>query len=188
MCFILCVCLFVSAVALCVWACALCVSQCTIGVTVHHRYPLQSLTFTVSQHFIDLLHFLSSGQQLQLYFILLWLQMGFAVFLFEKQSKWCQRQPARRTLQGPAASTAPSSKYARFILHIETFLRCVSHLDAFFFILLMSPFGFIFQINAAMWKAYQRHISLSSQDVIVHDFGAPTHMQKYSMYCSCNAI
>lgn len=73
-----CLCLYMH-VCICVflWACTLFISQHTIGVTVHREYLLHFLTFTVSQDFVDLLHFLC-----------LWANAFSFIYLFCCDCKW----------------------------------------------------------------------------------------------------
>lgn len=112
----------VPGVCLSLWACALFISQHTIGVTVHHDYLLHSLTFTASQYFVDLLHF-----------VCLWANVFSFIYLFSCDCKWIllflfmqwskprQLLTARKLLQRLGASTSPCSKYSGFLLHVQTF-------------------------------------------------------------------
>lgn len=124
---VLCVCLSLSVHAFV--GMSVFVSVYTIYLPAYNRCHC---TPWVSVIFLDLYCFsvfcwpallsLSLGQCFQLYlFILLWLQMDFAVFLFMQRFRLCQHLPVRKVLQRLGASTSLCSKYSGFLLHIETF-------------------------------------------------------------------
>lgn len=128
-----CVCLVCVCLCLYMHVCVVYVSVLVSMYAIYlPAYNRCHCTPWVSVIFLDLCCFtvfhwpallsLSLSQCFQPYlFILLWLQMDFAVFLFTQSSRLCQHLPVRKVLQRLGASTLLCSKYSGFLLHIETF-------------------------------------------------------------------